>query len=276
MSKRLEVLDHGFVELVDHMGSDQRIVDSARVSIAGDEVKPSSTNRHLIRYLLRNRHTTPFETVTFTFAVKVPIALARQWMRHRSGSFNEMSARYGVLPEEFYVPEDSRMNAQAKDNHQGSAHELVQDPAYTAAIIKESSKLSFDNYHELINTGLARETARMVVPVNTYTQFYWTVNLWNLMHFLNLRLDSHAQSEIRQYAQAILHIVQPLVPIAVEAFEDYVIDGAVLSKQELTLLKDLLVNTPGIPVREALQKRLGSKREADEFINKFELDMVIV
>jgi len=258
-----DVLDHGFVELIEHMGSDQRIVDAARVSIAGDHVKPSSTNRHLIRYLLRHSHTTPFETVRFTFAVKAPIFVVRQHFRHRMGTFNEMSARYGVLPEEFYVPDLSRMNVQAKDNHQGSGADTVADPAYVAALIRNQSKIAFETYHELLNTGLSRELARSVLPVNTYTQYYWTVDLWNLMHFLRLRLDGHAQYEIRVYGEAILDLIREHVPLAVEAFEDYILDAKKFSGKELSILSVDEHFTDDI-----LEQKLGSKREVQEFKDK--------
>lgn len=270
MTKRIDVLDHGFVELRDHMGGDQSIVDSARVSIAGEEVKPSSTNRQLIRYLLRHKHTTPFESIRFTFAVKLPIFVARQWMRHRMGTFNEMSARYGILPEEFYVPEVSRLNAQAKDNHQGSDSSVIADPVYASALIRESAKVSFENYQELIQSGLARELARVVVPVSTYTKFYWTVDLWNLMHFLRLRLDGHAQKEIQVYGEAILELIRDIAPLAVEAFEDYILDSATFSRMELEVIRSLLTAPSTVNLTD-LETKLGSKREAEEFRAKLGL-----
>lgn len=270
MIKRIDVLDHGFVELRDHMGSDQSIVDSARVSISGDEVKPSSTNRQLIRYLLRHKHTTPLESVRFTFAVKAPIFVIRQHFRHRMASYNEMSARYGVLPEEFYVPDPSRMNLQAKDNHQGSSAETVDDPVYASAVIAESSKVSFEAYKELLQSGLARELARSVLPVNTYSKYYWTIDLWNLMHFLRLRLDSHAQYEIRVYAEAVLELIRDVAPLAVEAFEDYILDSATFSRMELEVLRSLLTAPSTVNLTD-LETKLGSKREAVEFKTKLGL-----
>ena len=234
-----EVLDHGFVRLVDSMPrhdafdadqpgydwgpGDQRVVDSARVSIAGEQVRPVSSNEKLLRYLLTNEHLTPFEQVRFTFHVKLPIFVARQWMRHRAGSFNEVSARYSVMPDEFYVPALSRMAAQAKDNKQGSGEALVPGQAsYYHGLIRQQSELAYELYEQLINGGLARELARMVLPVNLYTQFYWTVDLRNLIHFLRLRLHSHAQYEIRVYAEALRELARTVAPYTVKVFEETV------------------------------------------------------
>lgn len=222
----VKVLDHGFVELVDSMGGDQRIVDAARVSIAGEGVRPVSDDRKLIRYLLRNRHTTPFEAVRFTFAVKLPIFVARQWMRHRACSFNEMSARYGQLPNEFYVPSIERLMAggQSKDNKQASGAQLPHDVAAASKVEIEMAYASaYRRYEALLEIGVARELARAVLPVAIYTQFYWTIDLWNLMHFLRLRLHAHAQWETRQYAEAIVPMATSVAPIAMEAFRDFIL-----------------------------------------------------
>ena len=238
-----EVLDHGFVGLVDSMPEvrlgrlpstvapgDQRIVDAARVSIAGEEVRPSSDERKLIRYLLKNRHTTPFEQVRFTFACKIPIFVARQWIRHRTGSFNEMSARYGKLPADFYVPSMDRLmkGGQAKKNKQGSGTELDEKTAKRIrGTLDHCNKHAYGTYEELLGLGLARELARMVLPVNIYTQWYWTTDLWNLMHFLRLRLHEHAQWETRQYAEAILPMAEAVAPFAMEAFHDFILSGEI-------------------------------------------------
>jgi thymidylate synthase (FAD) len=229
-----KVLDHGHVDLVDSMPAgaagdsatawglgDQRIVDAARVSIAGGAVRPTSDNEKLLRYLLVNQHTTPFETVRFTFDVKLPIFIARQWIRHRMGSFNEMSARYGVLPDEFYAPESDRMQMQATNNKQGSGEVLpMEDALHCLDLIQTHSDRSYALYKTLLGRGLARELARMVLPLNIYTQWMWTTDLHNLMHFLRLRLHSHAQYEIRVYAEAIVDLIRPLVPCAVKIFEE--------------------------------------------------------
>lgn len=236
----MKVLDHGFVELIDSMPApagdgrfgpdfgpgDARIVEAARVSIAGEDVRPASDDRKLINYLLKNRHTTPFEQVRFTFRVKLPIFVARQWIRHRTGSFNEMSARYGKLPEEFYIPEPSRMQRQATNNKQGSAPELVEHPENMCIRLRHHSQDCYQLYEELLEGGLARELARMVLPLNFYTMWYWTTDLHNLMHFLTLRLHSHAQYEFRVYAEVIMDLVTPIAPCALTAFRDHVLKGS--------------------------------------------------
>lgn len=235
----MKILDHGHIELVDSMPGqdcipvpmvgdltdwgpgDQRVVDAARVSISGHAVRPTSDNEKLLRYLLANAHTTPFETVRFTFDVKLPIFIARQWIRYRTGSFNEMSARYGVLPSEFYVPALDRMQAQAKSNKQGSGKVL--EPAVAAWCedqIRTEAALAYKTYEALLQRGLARELARMVLPLNIYTRWMWTTDLHNLMHFLQQRLHTHAQHEIRVYAEAILELIQPLAPCTVKIFKE--------------------------------------------------------
>lgn len=202
---------------------DQRIVDAARVSIAGEEVRPTSDDRKLVRYLVKNKHTTPLEQVRVTMHARLPIFIARQWIRHRTGSFNEESARYGVLADDWYTPSFERMKAggQAKKNKQGSGEALSDDVANAAIeIIEEHSRLSFERYHELLGMGVARELARVVLPLNTYTQWFWTTDLHNLMHFLRLRLHGHAQWEVRQYAEAILPMIDAIAPYATEMFRE--------------------------------------------------------
>lgn len=228
----MKVLDHGFVELVDSMPQrnvgpeldfgtgDQRIVDAARVSIAGEGVRPVNDSRKLIRYLYKNEHMTPFEVVRFTFRAKLPLFVARQWIRHRASSFNEMSARYGQLPSEFYIPEPDRMKAQSGNNKQGSAGETIQDPEAARTSLRQHCRESYDLYEGLLARGLARELARMVLPVNIYTKWYWSVDLRNLLHFLHLRLDKHAQYEIRVYAEAMRDLVRPIVPHTTSVFEE--------------------------------------------------------
>lgn len=224
----------GSVTFVDSMPSldswkegyngDSRIVDAARVSIAGQEVRAVSDDRKLIRYLIKNRHTTPLEQVRFTFHVRLPIFCARQWIRHRTGSFNEESARYGKLASDFYIPSVERLMAggQAKDNKQGSAKApFSRDTAAKLRIrINTRSLESYWEYENLLNQGIARELARMVLPTNIYTQWYWTTDLHNLMHFLRLRLHSHAQWEMQRYAEAIVPMARALAPIAMEAWEE--------------------------------------------------------
>lgn len=202
---------------------DQRIVDAARNSVAGLGVRPTTDDRKLIRYLVKNKHTTPLEFVRFTFQVRLPIFVARQWIRHRTGSFNEESARYGQLRGDFYLPPIERLMAggQAKKNKQGSGVALSRDLAVDARItIEHCSTKAYQRYEQLLAAGVARELARMVLPVNIYTQWYWTTDLHNLMHFLRLRLHEHAQWEVRQYAEAILPMAEALAPLAMEAFRE--------------------------------------------------------
>lgn len=203
---------------------DQRIVDAARVSIAGEEVRPTSDDRKLIRYLVKNKHTTPLEQVRFTFHARMPIFVARQWIRHRTGSFNEESARYGKLAADFYIPTIERLMAgkQAKKNKQGSEGGLSEAVAVASQeTIRVCSEKAYKRYEDLLGSGVARELARMVLPVNIYTQWFWTTDLHNLMHFLTLRCHDHAQWESRQYAEAIVPMAKAIAPYAMEAWEDF-------------------------------------------------------
>lgn len=272
-TKHVKVLDHGFVELRDHMGSDQSIVDSARVSIAGDEVKAVSTNKGLIRYLYRNRHSTPFESVYFTFAIKCPMLVARQWMRHRTASYNEISARYGKLPAEFYIPD--RYNLQAKDNHQGSAASELEP--FEKEMCKDQiiahSEDSYTLYEDLLDVGLSRELARSVLPVNVYTQFHTTVSLRNLFHFLGLRQDPHAQKEIRVYADAIFEIIKEVCPLACQAYLDYSKGSVTFSRAEMEILRSLLDERSIDSMLEYSDTEdLGSKREVNDFLCKLGIE----
>lgn len=221
---KIDVLDHGFVRLIDHMGGDISITRAARVSYnaawrAGEN---EGSDARLIRYLWKNAHTSPFEAVEFQFEVKAPIFVFRQWHRHRVWSFNELSARYRELPAEFYVPEPNAIGTQSKDNKQ--ARDLSVDDmekAESAAwMIGESSKASFRAYHELLSIGVPRELARSVLPVSTYSHMFAKVDLRNLLHFFDLRLHEHAQFEIRVYAEAMLELVRPIVPVAIQAWEE--------------------------------------------------------
>ena len=213
------------VTLIDHMGDDQAIVDAARISVTGASKK--SETRALIRYLMRHKHTSPFEMVEFKFHVRVPIFVARQWLRHRTASVNEISGRYSVLPSEFYVPEE--YHAQSSTNHQGSGAALgVGGTEQTA-----SCNQAFSVYESLIEQGVAREEARIHLPLGTMTEFIWKQNLHNLLHFLRLRMDSHAQPEIQEPARQIWNLIQPIVPLACEAFKDFVIDAVTLSGPEI-------------------------------------------
>ncbi|WP_022798413.1 FAD-dependent thymidylate synthase [Thermus islandicus] len=262
----IPVLDKGFVRLVDQMGDDRAIVQAARVSY-GEGTKTVREDRALIDYLMRHRHTSPFEMVEFKFHVKAPLFVARQWFRHRTASLNEVSGRYSVLKEEFYEPEAFRR--QAKRNKQGS--EGVLEDAVKAealALVKEAEKGAYAAYQALLQKGVAREMARMVLPLSLYTEFYWKQDLHNLFHFLKLRLAPEAQWEIQEYARAIAALVKERVPMAWAAFEEHVLHGASLSKSELLALRALLtpevyekaLRALGLPesrVREALEKVFG-------------------
>lgn len=214
------VLNHGFVRLVDKMGDDSTIVRSARVSY-GDGTKTKREDEKLIEYLLKNKHWTPFEMVVFTFHVKLPIFIARQWMRHRAGSYNEISARYSVMKDEFYVPDYDRIQGQSLLNKQCSGELLeIDDQVAAKSMIEIANQNAYETYKDLIDLGVARELARVVLPVSTYTEFYWKVDLRNLFNFLELRLHNHAQYEIRVYAEAITEIIQDIIPIALKSFKN--------------------------------------------------------
>ena len=237
-----KVLDHGFVRLVDHMPRedlDLSIVQAARVSY-GDGTKTSRGEKGLIRYLMRHWHTTPFEMVEFKFHIKMPIYIARQHMRHRTASINEMSARYSVVPHEYYVPDVLR--GQAVVNHQGS--EGVSEA--NVSDMKDQLEKSFEVYDAILEDGCCREQARGTLPQSTYTEFYWKINLHNLMHYLQLRMDAHAQQEIREYAEAIFKLVEPLVPLTMQAFKDFRVNAVYLSGPEIEALKNgTTIESPG-------------------------------
>lgn len=225
MTDIINVLDHGFVRLVDNMGDDLSIVRAARVSYAaawraGDD---TGSDQRLIRYLWKNKHTSPFEAVTFTFEVKAPIFVFRQWHRHRTWSYNELSARYRELPEEYYVPEPHLIGVQAKDNKQARDVDFPTDESYqnnVRGIIKGSCEGAFKNYRQLLMWGVPRELARSVLPVATYSHMFASVNLLNLFKFISLRDHAHAQHEIRVYAQAMADLIEPIVPVALQAFRE--------------------------------------------------------
>ncbi len=241
LDKEFPVLDHGFVRLVDYMGSDDRIVQSARVSY-GEGTKTYRQDKGLINYLLRNDHTSPFEQVVFTFHVKMPIFVARQWVRHRMGRMNEISGRYSVLKDECYIPDKDHIALQSDDNKQGRQSEAVDDAIAekVQSIMKEEQEMIFKNYHELLDMGIAREISRIDLPLSIYTEFYWQMDLHNLFHFLSLRMDSHAQYEIRAYANEIFKIVKTVCPIAAEAFENHKLNGISLSGKEKDAVKKIL------------------------------------
>ena len=244
-----EVLDHGFVRVIDYMGDDSAIVQSARVSY-GKGTKQISNDKGLIKYLMRHRHSTPFEMCEIKFHIKLPIFIARQWIRHRTANVNEYSARYSILDKEFYIPSMENVAAQSTINNQGRGEVLSSDEAAEViSILKKDAEQTYANYETLLNEnpngesidsskpGVARELARMNLTLNTYTQWYWKIDLNNLLHFLALRADAHAQYEIRVYADILMDIVKKWVPIAADAFEDYRIGGTEVSAKEINLLK---------------------------------------
>lgn len=238
------VLDHGFVRVVDYFGNDSSIVQAARVSY-GAGTKKAREDEGLIRYLMRHRHTTPFEMCEVKFHVKLPMFVARQWIRHRTANVNEYSARYSILDREFYIPDRNHLASQSSANAQGREELLPEEEANrTLAILKADSSAAYDHYEQMLSqdgqVGLARELARMNLPSNIYTQWYWKIDLHNLLHFILLRGDTHAQFEIRAYADTIGRIVQKWVPMTWRAFEDYQLNGATLSHSQVECLRRLL------------------------------------
>ena len=270
----IPVLDHGFVRVVDYMGDDDAIVQAARVSY-GRGTRRTSDDRGLIRYLMRHRHTTPFEMCEIKLHVKLPIFVARQWIRHRTANVNEYSARYSILDREFYVPSTDAIGEQSRSNRQGRGEPLpAGDAARAQALLREDAERAYKHYEELLNersageprdpqrTGLARELARMNLPLNYYTQWYWKIDLHNLLHFLALRADEHAQLEIRAYAELILEqVVKNWVPLTYEAFADYQLSSSVLSARALDVVRTLV----GGRRAEVEQLRKGSGIAAREW-----------
>ncbi|WP_347312875.1 FAD-dependent thymidylate synthase [Defluviimonas sp. SAOS-178_SWC] len=236
-----EVLDHGLVRVIDYMGDDAAITQAARVSY-GRGTKAVSNDEGLIRYLMRHWHSTPFEMCEVKFHVKLPVFVARQWIRHRTANVNEYSARYSILDREFYIPAPEHLAAQSTVNNQGRGELLEgEEAARVLDILREDAMRSYDHYEDMLSQdgqkGLARELARMNLPANVYTQWYWKVDLHNLFHFLRLRADAHAQYEIRVYAETMCGIVKDWVPLAYGAFEDYRLGGATLSGKAIEVLK---------------------------------------
>ena len=281
LGKKIEVLKNGFVVLVDVMGDDSSIVQAARVSY-GKGTKKVSQDRGLIRYLMRHRHTTPFEMVEFKFLVKLPIFVARQWIRHRTANVNEYSARYSVLEDEFYIPETGFLAEQSTSNRQGREDTVpLEEAEQIRSSIIEHSEKSYSLYEYLLNevgkdedsqrSKLARELARIVIPTNVHTQWYWKIDLHNLFHFLSLRMDSHAQYEIREYANVMADMVKAAVPVAYEAFEDYMLNAMRLTGLEIDILGPILQKS-GITeqqLEDACEAGgLSNKREKQEFLDK--------
>ncbi|MEM7243459.1 MAG: FAD-dependent thymidylate synthase [Pseudomonadota bacterium] len=259
-----QVLDHGLIRVIDYMGNDAAITQAARVSY-GKGTKAVQNDEGLIRYLMRHWHSTPFEMCEVKFHVKLPVFVARQWIRHRTANVNEYSARYSILDREFYIPAPEHLAAQSVINNQGRGEALSGDEAQRVLeYLKGDSETAYDHYEQMISDdgqqGLARELARMNLPANVYTQWYWKVDLHNLFHFLRLRADSHAQYEIRVYAEKMCEIVKDWVPAAYGAFEDYRLGGANISDKGLDCLRRMLAG------EEVTQESSGmSKGEWREF-----------
>ena len=248
----LPVLDHGFIRVVDYMGDDHAIVQAARVSY-GRGTKKARDDAGLINYLLRNFHTSPFEMCEIKLHVKLPIFVARQWIRHRTANVNEYSARYSILDKEFYIPEPDHLAAQSSSNRQGRGNTLTGEEAERVFnILHEDSERAYEHYEEMLNEtaegtvideskqGLARELARMNLPVNFYTQWYWKTDLHNLMHFIRLRADAHAQYEIRAYANVLFEILERWCPLTADAFVNYRSGGAQLSDKALQAVRRMI------------------------------------
>jgi thymidylate synthase (FAD) len=267
LAQAMPVLDHGFIRVVDYMGDDAAVVQSARVSY-GRGTKAANEDRGLIRYLMRHRHSTPFEMCEIKYHIKLPIFIARQWIRHRTANVNEYSARYSVLDREFYVPQPDQLAAQSSDNRQGRGAVLEGAEAERVLrLLRDDATQTYDHYLEMLNedeagqpldasrSGLARELARMNLTLNTYTQWYWKTDLHNLLHFLSLRADAHAQYEIRVYAEAMLKTVQAWVPHCYEAFADYRMGAVTMSSQMLSIVRRMLAGEVVEQAGSGLSKR---------------------
>jgi len=274
----MPILDHGFIRVVDYMGNDTSIVQAARVSY-GKGTKKVSTDSGLIKYLMRHWHSTPFEMCEIKYHVKLPIFIARQWIRHRTANVNEYSARYSILDKEFYLPNTENLAAQSQSNRQGRGDVLQGEQAKKVLdLLKNDAEQTYNNYEMMLNqrydgsiinekeVGLARELARMNLTLNTYTQWYWKTDLLNLMNFLRLRADHHAQYEIRTYADAMLDTLKKWVPITYEAFMDYRVGGTEVSAKGKTILQKLI---KGEEVN--LEQSGLSKREWNELMIAFDL-----
>jgi thymidylate synthase (FAD) len=241
LDKEFPVLDKGFVRLVDYLGGDDRIVQSARVSY-GSGTKSFREDKGLINYLLRNDHTSPFEQVVFTFHTKMPIFVARQWVRHRTARVNEISGRYSVMKNEFYIPSAEDVAFQSLDNKQGrSTEDIPQEmKEKVRTLLEEEQTRVYENYRSLLEDKVARELARINLPLSLYTEWYWQMDLKNMFHFLKLRMDAHAQMEIRVYAEEIHRLVSLVCPVAMEAFDNHIRGSVRFSASELAALNKIM------------------------------------
>ncbi len=278
MYEAIPILDHGFIRVVDYMGNDTSIVQAARVSY-GKGTKKVNTDAGLIKYLMRHWHSTPFEMCEIKYHVKLPIFIARQWIRHRTANVNEYSARYSILDKEFYLPAPEQLAAQSQGNRQGRGDIIKGDNAKEVLkLLKDDAERTYKNYEEMLNerydgtiiddkkSGLARELARMNLTLNTYTQWYWKTDLLNLMNFIRLRADDHAQYEIRAYADAMLDTLKKWVPTTYEAFMDYRVGGTEVSSKGKSIIQKLIKGE-----KISIEESGLSKREWNELMEAFEL-----
>lgn len=277
--KPINVLDHGFVRLIQVGGDDQMICDAARISYANASRSMISDDAKLIDYLMEHHHTSPFEQVVFWFHCKMPIFVARQWVRHRTARLNEFSGRYSEMRDEFHVPELDQLKIQSKTNKQGRDETTVEGSEDVQKFMAGHNVDAFVRYKHLLGLGMAKELARTVLPLSTYTEWYWQMDLHNLFHFLKLRLDSHAQYEIRVYAEAIAKIVKHEVPMAWESFERHVLHAVKFSKDERDILAMLLgqlskeeVDTVRWSMTNDSRFKSSNNRKTNEFFKKLGLD----
>lgn len=278
--KPLPVLDHGFIRVIDYMGNDAAITQAARISY-GAGTKKINEDTGLIRYLMRHKHTSPFEMCEIKLHIKLPIFIARQWIRHRTANVNEYSARYSILAKEFYLPTPEHVAPQSTINKQGRSENKLskEQTQYVLNMLKNDAEMCYAHYQELLNedeygnvidpakTGLSRELARMNLNLNFYTEWYWKIDLYNLLHFLSLRADSHAQYEIRAYAETILNLVKEWVPITYEAFMEYNVHGVNISRSGLNAIKSMIKGEQ--PTQETSNM---SKREWNELMQLLEIN----
>lgn len=281
---KIDVLNHGFVRLIDTMPrisdegtGDSAIVQAARVSY-GKGTKSINQDRGLIRYLMRHKHTSPFEQAEIKIHAKMPIFVARQWVRHRTASLNEYSGRYSEMSDEFYIPEVDRIQTQSETNKQGTDENggfSLSTQTMMQIKMKESNKNSLDEYKYYLNSGMSRELSRINLPVSNYTEWYWKVDLLNLFRFLQLRMDSHAQYEIRVYADAIYDLIKPIFPLACEAFEDYWVNGEEFSINDIKLLKQVFKENSidDSTIKDYIENSdiISNNREKLELIKKLKL-----
>ncbi len=272
---KVEVLDHGFVELIDVMGSDEEVENAARISYGKGTRKVSQT-RNLIRYLMRHKHTSPFEMCEVKFHIKLPIFVMRQLVRHRTANLNEYSGRYSIMSDEFYLPDEDYLQPQSQDNKQGREEgelgNTISDIHFEINRINDGAWMAYDN---MINWNVAKELARVVLPVSNYTEVIWKTDLHNFFHFVKLRSDKHSQREIRDYADAMYHLVFPHFPLCCEAFEHYVRNAVTFSEQEMDVIKELLEYADTKAALAGISQCMADyegfhlgKRETKEFLEK--------